>query len=93
MDKSTGKAIMGFIFGAAVGVAAGLLFAPSSGTDTRKKLEKKTKEYSDELARTVTRKIDDLKDYVEELGTETRAKLKKTAPEVVEKIEKEEKKA
>ena len=81
MDKSTGKAIVGFIFGAAVGVAAGMLFAPRSGVETRKKLEKKAKEYSEDITKKVTEKIDDLKGSVNELANEAKAKVKKAAPE------------
>lgn len=81
MDKSTGKAIVGFIFGAAVGVAAGILFAPRSGVETRKKLEKKAREYSDDVVHQVTRKIDDLKGQMNEFANETKAKIKKATPE------------
>ena len=72
---------MGFIFGAAVGVAAGILFAPRSGDETRKKLQKKSKEYSDEIAKQMSAKIDDLKDYVGDVATETKAKIKKHMPD------------
>ncbi len=81
MDKSNGKAVVGFIFGAAVGLAAGMLFAPRSGVETRKKLEKKAKEYSDEVAHKVGRKIDDLKGQMDEFANETKAKIKKAADE------------
>lgn len=81
MDKSTGKAIVGFIFGAAVGVAAGLLFAPRSGAETRKNLEKKAREYSDDVVHKVSRKIDDLKGQMDEFANETKARIKKAAPE------------
>jgi gas vesicle protein len=81
MDKSTGKAIVGFIFGAAVGMAAGLLFAPRSGAETRKNLEKKAREYSDDVVHKVGRKIDDLKGQMDEFANETKAKIKKAADE------------
>jgi gas vesicle protein len=81
MDKSTGKAIVGFIFGAAVGLAAGMLFAPRSGAETRRKLEKKAREYSDEVVHKVSRKIDDLKGQMDEFANEAKAKIKKAAPE------------
>ena len=81
MDKSTGKAIVGFIFCAAVGVAAGVLFAPRSGAETRKKLEKKAKEYSEDAVHQVTKKIDDLKGQVDQYANEAKARIKKAAPE------------
>lgn len=81
MDKSTGKAIVGFIFGAAVGVAAGMLFAPRSGVDTRKRIEKKAREYSEDLTKKVTEKIDDLKGQMNDLATEAKSRVKKAAPD------------
>ncbi len=81
MDKSTGKAIVGFIFGAAVGVAAGMLFAPRSGVETRKKLEKKAREYSEDMTKNVGKKIDELKEQMDDFANETKAKMKKVIPE------------
>ncbi|EAS20662.1 YtxH domain-containing protein [Nonlabens mediterrranea] len=37
----TGNALIAIVAGAAIGVAAGLLYAPESGAKTRKKLKKK----------------------------------------------------
>lgn len=72
MNRSTGRAIVGFIFGAAVGVAAGMLLAPRKGQETWEKLQKNAKQYSDDLSRTVGRKIDDLKGYVGAMAHEAR---------------------
>lgn len=79
--KSTGKAIAGFFFGAALGVAAGLLFAPGSGVETRKKIQKKSDELSDEMLKGLDKKVDELKHFVGDLADETRAKIKKHQPE------------
>lgn len=73
--------MVGFIFGAAVGMAAGLLFAPRSGAETRKNLEKKAREYSDDVVHKVGRKIDDLKGQMDEFANETKARIKKAAPD------------
>ena len=81
MSNSSGKAIVGFIFGAAVGVTAGMLFAPRSGVETRKKLEKKAREYSDDMTQKVTKKIDELKGQMDEFANETKARIKKANPE------------
>ncbi len=64
-----------------MGVAAGMLFAPSSGDETRKKLKEKGKEYSDELARQMNAKIDELKDYVTDKTDDAKARIKKAMPE------------
>ncbi len=81
MSSSNGKVLFGFIFGAAVGVAAGLLFAPSSGDETRKMLKDKSKEYSDELAKQLNLKVDELKDYVADKTQDARERIKKAMPE------------
>lgn len=81
MSASNGKVLFGFIFGAAVGVAAGLLFAPSSGDETRKKLKEKGREYSDELTKKMNEKLDDLKDYVTHKTEDARARIKRSVPE------------
>jgi len=85
MSSSSGKVLFGFVFGAAVGVAAGLLFAPTSGEDTRKKIVEKGKEYSDELSKQMNSKLDDLKQYVGGVAEETKSRVKKAAKEVEEK--------
>jgi len=81
MDNSTGKAIVGFVFGAAIGVAAGILFAPRSGAETRKRIEKKAREYSDDISKKVGDKIEDLKGYVDEVAKDAKAHMKKTVKE------------
>lgn len=81
MDNSTGKAIVGFVFGAAVGLAAGLLFAPRSGVETRKRIEKKAKEVSDDITHKVGEKIDQLKGQMDHFTHEAKAKIKKATAE------------
>jgi gas vesicle protein len=43
------KSVLGILGAAAAGVAIGMLFAPDKGTNTRKKLAKKGKDYGSEL--------------------------------------------
>ncbi|WP_418263185.1 YtxH domain-containing protein [Flavobacterium faecale] len=54
----TNKTIIGFLGAAAVGAALGILFAPDKGTNTRKKIAKKTSETKEEIKS----KIDQLKE-------------------------------
>ena len=44
------KAIAGFLLGAAAGTLAGILIAPSSGEETRKKIADKAIDLKDELS-------------------------------------------
>ena len=46
---SSGKVILGAIAGLATGAILGILFAPEKGTDTRKKIAKKSKESMGDL--------------------------------------------
>jgi gas vesicle protein len=89
MKESTGKMFMGFLIGAAVGAAAGILFAPDKGTATRKKIAKKAKEAGDTVKDTVSEQFEDLKEFVsEKLG-----KMKKKVSDLEETVENAEKTA
>ncbi len=56
------KLLTGVIVGAAVGAALGILFAPESGKDTRKKLAKKGEGLSD----TVREKVNEFGEVLKE---------------------------
>jgi gas vesicle protein len=56
------KLLTGIIVGAAVGAALGILFAPESGKDTRKKLVKKGAELGD----TVREKLNEFGEVLQE---------------------------
>lgn len=59
--NNTTKIIGGFLAGAALGVAAGVLMAPDSGKRTRRRLADKSKEYSDQLSDSVSKTLDTVK--------------------------------
>lgn len=59
--NTTSKIIGGFLTGAMIGVAAGLLMAPQSGKRTRKKILDKSREFSDEVAKTVSKGLGTVK--------------------------------
>lgn len=59
--NSTTKIIGGFLAGAMLGVATGLLMAPESGKRTRKKIMNKSKKLTDEVAKSVTKGLDTVK--------------------------------
>lgn len=54
--------IGGLLAGAALGVAAGILLAPASGVQTRKKLIKGSNKLKDELLSSVEESLDALRD-------------------------------
>lgn len=84
MAKNSGVKILGgLIIGTAVGAIVGLLTAPDSGTKTRKKLDKKGKEISNDLSQTVNGVADQIKklyqQYVTTTVESTKKELKSTA--------------
>lgn len=52
--KNTGKTIGTFLVGAAIGSLIGVLFAPQKGSKTRKKINGKTKEFTDSVKNSKT---------------------------------------
>lgn len=48
--KNTGKIITGFLLGSMVGIITGLMIAPTSGKQARKKLGKKSKKLAKQVA-------------------------------------------
>ncbi len=91
-SSSSGFAfIAGLVVGGAIGAIAGLLFAPETGEDTRKKVAEKSKEWADDFYN----KFDDLKDSVNDVmedvkkGTaEVMADVKKGTAEVLDDVKK-----
>lgn len=58
---SNSKAALGFLAGAAAGAILGILFAPDSGKETRRKISKKTSDMSDSLKNSFSDFVDGLK--------------------------------
>jgi gas vesicle protein len=74
----TSKVAIGAVFGAAVGVALGILTAPKSGKDTREELKRKAE--TAKLKADATR--DDILFRAEEVADEVRAKTTDTIESV-----------
>lgn len=79
---SNSKILVGFMAGAAVGALAGILFAPDSGSNTRKKISNKTSDLTDSVKNSFGDFIDSVKqtysgakEEVEEFSNKSRAKL------------------
>jgi gas vesicle protein len=65
----SGKVLLGALVGVAVGTAIGVLLAPDKGAETRKKIAKKTDEYSDGLTEKFNGFVSDVAQKVENLKT------------------------
>jgi gas vesicle protein len=67
---STSKTLLGFIAGAAVGAALGILFAPDKGTETRRKISEQSNDLADNIKGKFTDLVDGVKDKFSSLKTE-----------------------
>jgi len=74
---SNSKVLLGFVVGAAVGAALGILFAPDKGTETRRKISEQGNDLADDLKG----KFADLVDGVKEKFSS----LKSDAEDIVDK--------
>ncbi len=61
MAKSGTKLIAAGIFGLAVGVAVGVMFAPCKGSKTRKKIKKSIRTLTDEMGGSLSDKFETIK--------------------------------
>lgn len=64
------KTLLGFLAGAAVGALAGILLAPDKGSETRKKISKKTGDLGDSLKGSFNDFVDGIKDSYANLKSE-----------------------
>jgi gas vesicle protein len=64
------KTLLGFLAGAAVGALAGILLAPDKGSETRKKISKKTGDLGDSLKGSFSDFVDGIKDSYTNLKSE-----------------------
>lgn len=67
MASSTGKTIVALLVGAALGTAAGILFAPDEGRKTRKRLRKTLEDAANNVKENLEDLNEDLKDKTDKL--------------------------
>jgi gas vesicle protein len=67
----SGKVLLGVLAGAAVGATLGILFAPDKGTNTRRKISRKSDEYVEGLEEKFNEFVDGLTDKFEAMKEET----------------------
>ena len=64
------KTLLGFLAGAAVGALAGILLAPDKGSETRKKISKKTGDLGDTLKSSFNDFVDGVKESYSNVKSE-----------------------
>ncbi|AEK22147.1 YtxH domain-containing protein [Capnocytophaga canimorsus] len=69
--SKTGNTLLALVTGVAVGVGAGILFAPDKGKETRKKIKKSF----DDSTASLKHKLDDLADQVKDKTSELKGSL------------------
>ncbi len=69
---NSGKVVLGVLAGLAAGAILGILFAPDSGANTRKKIASKGEEYIDDLKE----KFDEFVDHVSEKVGKAKEEIK-----------------
>ena len=86
---STGKLVTGILAGAATGAILGLLFAPDKGSETRKKIAKKSTDLTDSIkngftsmTEAITSKYDSIKGDTAELLDKGKDRMQNMKDEV-----------
>ncbi len=74
---STGKVITGILAGAAAGAILGVLFAPDKGSETRKKIAKKSNDLTDAVKNGFTSMSDAITNKYESIKSDTAELLEK----------------
>lgn len=69
---NSGKVVLGVLAGLAAGAILGILFAPDSGVNTRKKIARKGEEYIDDLKDKFNDFVDHVADKVEKAKEEVK---------------------
>jgi len=64
------KTLLGFLAGAAVGAIAGILLAPDKGSETRKKISRKSSDLGDSIKTSFNDFIDSVKDSYSQVRAE-----------------------
>lgn len=83
----TGNTLVALVAGAAIGVAAGMLYAPDSGEKTRKKLKKKAKKAQADLDAKARNAYDQLATQASKLSGTVNSKANELKGSVSDRLE------
>ncbi len=75
---NTGNTLLALITGAAIGAGIGLLYAPDSGDNTRKKLKKDAREAQDKLNKRYNETTSNLSDKAKKARSDFEQRLEET---------------
>ncbi|MBZ9730674.1 YtxH domain-containing protein [Salegentibacter sp. JZCK2] len=75
---NTGSTLLALITGAAIGAGVGLLYAPDSGEETRKKLKDESKKAQDRLNKKYTETSSNLTEKAKQARVDFEARLEET---------------
>lgn len=85
-NKNSNNVILGTLIGAAVGFAAGILFAPASGKETREVLNDKAKDFTDTINDATEKAVASLKEVRDSAERNLRQTQKETTDAVADKV-------
>ena len=85
----SGKVLLGVLAGVAAGATLGILFAPDKGSNTRRKISRKSDEYAEgleekfnEFVESLTEKFEDMKDEAAQIIEAGEHKVEKVLADV-----------
>jgi|SRR6185436_10380803 gas vesicle protein len=70
---SSSKVLLGVVVGIAAGAAIGILMAPDSGANTRRKISKKGQEYADDMKSRFNDFLDGVMEHIETAKDDARS--------------------
>ena len=82
--NNSGKIILGVAVGALAGAVTGLLLAPESGPQTRRKITKESEKFRDSLSQSINEVLDAAKSRYNTLVTDSKAKYNNAVLETAE---------